>query len=191
MNRLIWSAGFLLFGIHTIVVAETSRQVDQETGLIGWQWTGGGMQLELKQRLPDQTRGFFIGRGFSPELADDIAIRCVFQTIVRNVSENDRPITVALNTWHSRSAGDIRPIKLKEQWDREWTSAQVSQRSRLAFRWATFPTQQTFVTRSDYNWGMISFDWPPGTVFNLHVVWHEGERQRDIWVKGIECPQDR
>lgn len=61
--------------------------------------------------------------------------------------------------------------------------------SRLAFRWATFPTQQTFEQGGDYNWGMTSFGLPPGTIFDLHVFWMQGSQQKDLWIKSIQCSQ--
>lgn len=145
------------------------------------------------QRLPDQTQGFFQARGFPKDIAIDIATSCVFQTIARNVSQKatDDAISISLSEWQVRVDGKIKPVKLKETWDKQWPDEQVTRTSRLAFRWATFPTQQTFEPGGDYNWGMTSFGLPPGTVFDLHVFWKQGGKQKDLWVNSMQCPQKR
>jgi hypothetical protein len=174
-----------------VYAAELTRSVDEETNLAGWKITDAGLELELIQRLPDQTQGFFQARGFSKEIASEIASSCVFQTIARNVSAKatDDAISISLRDWRVSVAGKIKTIKLKETWDGQWSKEQITIASRLAFRWATFPTQQTFEPGGDYNWGMTSFDLPPGTIFDLHIFWVQGSQQKDLWIKSIQCPQ--
>ncbi len=174
-------------------IAAVSRHVDTETGLVGWKLQEGGIELELIQRLPDQTRAFFQARGFSAGIADDIATSCVFQTIVRNTSRGKQalPVTISLTQWRIKLKNELRPIKLKEDWDREWPEGQVSSAARIAFRWATFPTEQTFEPGGDYNWGMTSFGLPPGEKFDLHLFWNVEDQSDDVWIRRIECPDDR
>ena len=69
--------------------------------------------------------------------------------------------------------------------------ARVEEGHRVAFRWATFPTQQSFEAGGDYNWGMISFGLPPGSVFDLQLVWRQDNIVKTQWIKQIECPADR
>lgn len=42
------------------------------------------MEIRLIQRLPDQTRGCFIARGFATASADRVARSCVYQSVQRN-----------------------------------------------------------------------------------------------------------
>ena len=171
--------------------AELVRSTDGETKLVSWKYVGAGLKLELIQRLPDQTQGFFQARGFSKDIAHDIANSCVFQTIARNNFKNstDDAISISLNDWQLRVDGTIKTLKLKEFWDEQWTKDTVTMASRLAFRWATFPTQQTFEPGGDFNWGMTSFGLPPGTVFDLHIFWQQGNTQKDLWINSMQCPQ--
>ena len=78
--------GLLLAGLPCLPVAaaEVVRSTDGETGLAKWSFSAGDVGIELVQRLPDQTRGFFQARNFPPAVADEIARNCIFQTIIRN-----------------------------------------------------------------------------------------------------------
>lgn len=183
----------ILISTSQAVIAAVSRQVDAETGLVSWKLYAEGLELELIQRLPDQTRAFFQARGFSVAIADNIARSCVLQTIVRNKSEGRyaRPVTISLPQWRIKHDSELKPIKLKEEWDQEWPDDLVSPAARIAFRWSTFPTEQTFEPSGDYNWGMISFGLPPGEQFDLHLFWRAGDQLNNAWIPRIECPNDR
>jgi len=172
--------------------AGVSSTTNPETKLTGWKLSQDGFELELIQRLPDQTRAFFLARGFSQKLADDIALSCVFQGIGRNIfkSGENKSISVDLRNWQLQVGSKTRSIKQKEQWDAEWDGQAVSTASRIAYRWATFPTQQTFEPVGDYNWGMISFDLPPGTRFDVHVHWLLNGSPQQAWVRNVHCPAD-
>ncbi len=181
----------LALSLPTAATAGVDTAADPDTGLRRWRLDQPPFQLELVQRLPDQTRAFFLARGFPAGVADRIATACVFQTIVRNTgTPGDSPaVTVRLGEWTVYGDGRPRPPRLKEQWLEEWGTA-LATAPRLAFRWATFPTVQTFEPRGDYNWGMISFGLPPGTRFDLDVVWHEDGSTRNARIEGIRCPED-
>ena len=191
VSRRAWPEVCLLAGLCAAsgpLPADVRRTVDPETGLIGWKLAQAGVELELIQRLPDQTRAFLMARGFSRPVADALARACIFQTIFRN--KGSSAARVGLRDWEIRQGDARRPLRLKEDWDRSWTNEQVSKPARLAFRWATFPTAQTFQT-GDYNWGMISFGPPPGTRFDLHVVWHARGKTHRIWMNDLICAEDR
>lgn len=172
----------------TPLLADVGKHItDSETKLIGWKLDEIGFKLELNQLLPNQTRAFFQARGFSVKYADSIANGCVYQTIVHNNS--NKPVTISLKQWRIKTRdGKEQPIKLKEVWDSEWND--VSQAARIAFRWSTFPTEQTFTSKSDSNWGMTSFGLAPGTSFDLHIFWQLGNEAQDIWIKDMQCPID-
>ena len=184
---LMGCVAFLSLPVNAGVVTST----DEETGLLGWRFTEGDIEVELIQRLPDQTRGFFLARNFPGDVADEIATNCIFQTIIRNTGDIDSGTTlgVDLEQWRLLHAGSETGIKLKEAWSDSWPEAKVSQAARLAFRWATFPTRQEF-RPGDYNWGMTAYGLPPGKVFDLQVHWQSGGQTHSAWMRGIACAPD-
>jgi hypothetical protein len=188
---------FLILAVFSlfseVVVADISKTINNETKLINWKVTHGNFQLEFIQRSPQQTRSFFQARGFSKKVANDIATQCVLQTIIRNTqAENpEDSITVSLKEWRlSTNKIEGKPIKLKETWDNEWASDAVSNAARIAFHWATFPTQQTFEPGGDNNWGMISIGLQPNSKFDLQLFWKQGNKPYNAWIKGMQCPSD-
>lgn len=167
------------------------RERDPETGLVSWHWQGEALSLELVQRLPDQSRAFFLGRGFGSDNADAIAVACVFQTILRNQApEGDGPtVAVDLDDWRVVRDGGTRPLRLEKTWEGRWEQTGASQAARIAFRWSLFPTQQEFEP-GDYNWGMIPFGPAPGERFDLRFRWREdGESRRGV-IEGLRCAPD-
>ncbi len=186
-------SSLLLTVTGTQAVALVKSTTDTETQLVSWTLTEHAFSLELIQRLPDQTRAFFQGRGFSNIVANDIATQCVLQSIGKNTSSNmdTGSISYNLEDWEIRNKSKTQGIKLKEQWDKEWSKNQVTPASRIAFRWATFPTQQSFNPGGDFNWGMISFGLSPGATFDLKVVWKQNNTTHSQWIRKIQCPTDR
>jgi len=194
MNK--YSASFFLTIIcshSSSVLSDIKLSIDAETNLKGWKFNQGDMELELLQRTPDQTRGFFLARGFSTIVANDIATSCVFQTIVRNKGSETRgkPIVVSLKKWKILKNSKSLPLKLKEDWNQEWADTRVKPSAQLAFRWATFPTDQTFNPAGDYNWGMISFGLQPGESFDLNIHWNVAEKSNQAIIKKMQCPEDK
>jgi hypothetical protein len=174
-----------------VAAAEVVRSADGATGLAKWSFTAGDVEIELIQRLPDQTRGFFQARDFPAAVADEIAGNCIFQTIIRNRSASDAgpPVAIDLETWRIRHDKAEGGMKLKESWLASWPEATVGQAARLAFQWALFPTRQEFLP-GDYNWGMTAYGLPAGSVFDLLVVWNSGGVADSGWIRGIECAPD-
>jgi len=179
-----------------LTASELEKTVDKETQLSAWKLSEGNFQLELIQRSPEQTRSFFQARGFSIKVADDIATSCVFQTIGRNTEADNKTdsVSVDLSEWRIVVADSqnktAKPIKLKEHWNEEWKGANVSTASRIAFRWATYPSEQSFDPGGDFNWGMISVGPKPEVVFDLHIVWKQGDKKHDAWIRQMQCPKD-
>jgi hypothetical protein len=173
------------------------HDIDESTKLETWKLVQSDFELQLVQRLPDQTRGFFQGRGFTKQQANDIATQCVLQTIVKNTaSDKTNPsLSVSLKDWRVKVDGQLQGVKLKEDWAQQWVlieddNQKVKKSAQIAFRWATFPSEQTFEPGGDYNWGMISFGLKPGEKFDLHVFWKVDEQLNDEWIRGMECPMD-
>lgn len=173
---------------------EILKTRNKETQLIGWKITQDNFELELIQRTPQQTRSFFQARGFTPEIANDIATHCVFQTIVRNSEAKNKldAIDVSLQEWRITTHTDQiqKPLKLKEVWKKEWQNKNISSAARIAFRWATLPTHQIYEPGGDFNWGMISFGPKPETLFDLHIVWKQGQQEYQALIKQLQCPSD-
>lgn len=170
---------------------DIARGVDADTGLAKWRFIAGDAEFELIQRLPDQTRGFFQARHFPAAVADEIARGCIFQTIIRNTgaSGNGAAVAIDLGTWRVMHDGREGALKLKESWLAAWSDADVGRDARLAFQWAMFPDRQEFLP-GDYNWGMTAYGLPPGSRFDLRLVWQAGGREESGWMRGIECAPD-
>ena len=171
--------------------AEPEKHVDPETGLVGWEWQDDDVSITLNQRLPDQSRAYFQGRGFRSEAADRIAESCVFQAIIRNRA--DPPVVMQLNLadWRVHQAGEsVRPLRLESEWQPEWERRDVGQAARIAFRWSLFPTVQTFQP-GDWNMGMITIGLHPGESFDLEVVWRQDEVPRRVSFGGMRCAPER
>ena len=186
-------AGLLALG-NSALLAEVATATDPDTGLASWHLQQHDFSLQLIQRLPDQTRAFFQARGFSKKVADQIATHCVLQAIGKNTSHAPDGASIEYNLadWQVRVNGQLQRIKLKSDWEREWAQDRsVSKASRIAFRWATFPSQQNFEPDGDFNWGMISFGLPPGSQFDLKVVWRQNQQLRQQWIPQILCPNDQ
>lgn len=194
MPRLMTHFALLLTVFPFTLLAELTHTTDPETKLNSWKLVDNSLQLEIIQRLPDQTRAFFQARGFSAHVADQIATHCVLQAIARNTATDpgSAPITIKLTSWQIRQQGKTRPIKLKEGWLAEWKKdPDISNKAKTAFRWATFPSEQTYQPDGDYNWGMISFGPAPGETFDLEVSWKVDQEIHKRWIKSIQCPSDR
>ncbi len=183
---LLLSLGVI--GSISSVGAGVTKGIDSETGLKSWTWQFEGVSVQLVQRLPDQTRAFFLGRGFQADTADVIGRACVFQTIFRNNGE--RPVAYDLNDWAVHHKGKRLPLQTRELWDRQWQAKGINQAARIAFRWSLLPTKQRFEP-GDYNWGMTSFGLPPDEQFDLSlVVSINGERVADE-ISAVVCAADR
>lgn len=173
------------------VQCDVTRSTNPGNGLQGWHFSDGDIEIELVQRLPDQTRALFMQHAFSSEVVEELATSCMFQTIIRNTgtSGSGLPVSVDLDAWRMRHAGNTGPIKLKEPWMASWSEAAADPAARLVFRWGMFPTQQEFLP-GDYNWGLTAYGIPPGSVFDLEVSWQEGGHPVTGTITGIVCAPD-
>ena len=171
--------------------AAVTHSVNEENGLRGWRFLEGDIEIELIQRLPDQTRAMFMQHKFSREVIEQLALSCMFQTIVRNTgaSASGQSIAIDHTQWRVRYAGREKGLLLKEPLLASWSDADADAAAKLVVRWGMFPTQQTFLP-SDYNWGLTAFGIPPGTSFDLDVSWKEGDVQRRGHIPGIVCAPD-
>ena len=159
-------------------------------------WTGesvvvrdGGFSLELLALPLDAVDSFFLARGFAATAAREIAEQgCVHKLAAAHDGEaGEKAITVDLTTWRIRPAGGSwRPLALKEIWAESWEKQNVPKPAQIAFRWALFPTQQTFHP-GDRNWGMLPVGFAPGTLFDLNTVWQVGEKRSESTLTHLQC----
>lgn len=160
---------------------------DPETGLRWWRWQAAGVSVYLAQRLPDQTRAFFLARGFDRASVDRVAAACVLQLEIRSLG--DAAVEADLRQWRSQDADGARPLLLREHWEREWQRLGLPRAQRIAFRWALFPSRVHYGP-GDYNWGMILLGRPPGARVDLTVRLAVGGRPVAAVLPGIECAPD-
>jgi hypothetical protein len=185
------TALLLALGVPGGLHAEVTHSINAENGLQGWHFTGGDIEIELIQRLPDQTRALFMKHEMSREVVEELALSCMFQTIIRNTGKSgtNQPVSIDLTQWRMRYAGKVSGIALKEPWLDSWSDADVSPAAKLVIRWGMFPTQQEYLP-GDYNWGLTAYGIPPGSVFDLDVTWREGDSARSGRITDILCAPD-
>lgn len=165
---------------------ETKHSADPQTGIETWEIEGQHVRLSLTQVTPDQVRAFYLARGFSREDVERIASVCVFETVFRNVSSPDA-ISFDLSDWRIVAGKRIEPLKLEKQWQEEWEAHKVPPASRIAFRYALYPTSQSFEP-GDWNQGMTTFDLPLGSTFDLVFKWKSsGGKQYEATLRGVQC----
>jgi len=187
---IVYICGFT--GVANAIDLKTG--VDEQAQLPYWEISTGGMSLRLIQRLPIQTRGYFMARGFKAKQAERIAQSCLFQTIFKNISDADSAgspsnLEYNLHGWLVKRKGTRHRPKTREDWSKEWQAEKVSQAAQIAFEWSLYPTQQEYKP-GDYNWGMTIFNLKPGMKFDLDVSWKQYGKLNKSSIKGIECAPD-
>ena len=182
---------FFLLSIPLLCSAEVQRSANEENGLEKWHFIDSDIEIELVQRLPDQTRALFMNHAFSREVIEQLALSCMFQTIVRNTGKSGagQVIAIDLTQWRMQHAGKMGGILLKEPLLASWSDEDADAAAKLVIRWGMFPTQQEYLP-DDYNWGLTAYGIPPGSTFDLAVTWQEGEVQHSGDIKGIVCAPD-
>ncbi|RLA00686.1 MAG: hypothetical protein DRQ45_07025 [Gammaproteobacteria bacterium] len=182
---------FFLWSIPLLCTAEVQRSANEENGLEKWHFIDGDIEIELVQRLPDQTRALFMNHAFSREVIEQLALSCMFQTIVRNTGKSGagQEISIDLTQWRMQHAGKTGSILLKEPLLASWSDEDADAAAKLVIRWGMFPTQQEYLP-DDYNWGLTAYGIPPGSTFDLAVTWLEGGVQHRGNIKDIVCAPD-
>lgn len=188
----LFGIGALLKGvIVTATAATVTTGKDEQSLLPYWKLEESGMSLRFVQRIPDQSRAFFLAQGFSAKDAEHIATSCTFQTVLTNTSHKSvpAPLNFDLREWVINYKGKSSGMKTREDWDKEWGEKKISRNSRLTFKWALVPTQMEYKP-NDYNWGMSFFNLKPGSIFDLKVVWRQYDKMHDYVIKGMQCSPD-
>lgn len=163
---------------------------DPVTGLKSWLWDNDGFFLELKQRLPDQTRAYFESRGFDQGSTEIAATSCLFQTMMKNSSSGSSVrLTADLNEWQVVSGNTKQPMLLREYWQKLWLDREQSESARIAFEWSLLPTKVQYDI-NDYNWGMSSYGLPPGSQFDLLFSWYRNGKKYNGRINNVICAED-
>jgi len=180
-----------LVTLSTDIRSELITGTDETAQLPFWEWRTDSISIRLVQRLPDQTRAYFVARGFSKAHAEMIAQSCVFQTIYKNEAKagSDLVIQYDLAHWNIITKNKNHKLKLREEWAGQWEKQGVSSKAKIAFNWSLLPSQQTYKAQ-DYNWGMTLYGLPPATQFDLLMVWKENNKEKTAIIKNIQCAPD-
>lgn len=187
----VWIMSMLLITAMPVTGGEVKRSINEENGLQGWHFTDSDIEIELVQRLPDQTRALLMNHNFSREVIEQMALSCMFQTIVRNTgkSASNRVVSIDLTEWRLLHDGKAGKLLMKEPLLASWTDADADPAAKLVVRWGMFPTQQEYLP-GDYNWGLTAYGIPPGATFDLDVAWREGGALQRGEIKGVVCAPD-
>lgn len=171
--------------------AALTTGIDEQAQLPYWEIRDEGMSLRLVQRMPDQSRGFFLARGFNAEEVEQVAGRCVFQTIFRNISHEAQPspLHYRQQDWKVQHQDRGISILTREDWAKLWERENAAPAARIAFQWALLPAEQTYEA-GDYNWGMTMIDLPPGSRFKLEVTWEQFGETRSFRIEDLQCTSD-
>lgn len=167
---------------------ENLNPINPLPGVKTWRWSEDGVDIRLTQIVPEQIRGFYASRGFGKNDVEMIASDCIFQTVIRNDAASAQ-LRVDLSQWRAVAGSTAHPPKLREDWAAVWRERNAPPSAVLASRWAFFPTAQIF-DNGDWNMGMTSYGFSPGTQFDLEFSFTAGEQRRRGEIKNIECAKD-
>lgn len=184
----------LLFSVYSSALAKdnfTQKRILNKGAVKSYRWIDtapSGVRFTLVQRIPDQTRSFYIDKGFSLKAANKYASACVMQTIFNN-NTSDKTVTFNLANWRVIHDGTSKPIKLRKEWLSDWKKLKVPMSAQIAFRWSQFPTYQKH-SPGDWFQGMIAVGLKPGSKFDLKIVWTEDGVVHTGIMKNIQCAKD-
>ncbi len=154
-------------------------RVNPDTGLKSWQFEGEGLAIEFLQVPPDFIRASYAARGLPKELIESVATRCVFGSIVRNLS--DQPLSYRVADWRYLSVDAVEhKIKTKTQWLEQWHDMGVR------FNWSMLADDVTF-SKGDWIQGFTTVAEPHGSHIGLKVVWSIAGKRHEKILPNLEC----
>jgi len=173
---MIFSLSYPAFATNKILV-----NTNPNNGVKTWSWEGNGLAIELLQVNPDFIRATYASRGLPKTVTEAVATRCVFGTIIRNISDN--PLKYKVSDWrYITPDGTENKIKTKTEWVKEWRAMGVR------FSWSILADDPTFEV-GDWIQGFTTMAEPHGSDLDLKVVWKiEGKRYEKI-LPELQCAQ--
>jgi hypothetical protein len=171
-----------------VLSVPVQAQTDISTARIEtWETTTSGVFLSLTQILPDQSRAFYVNRGFPLEATEQYATSCVFMAVLRNDSAAG-VVRFRLDDWSIAVDGAQRPLVSVDEWLNRLEAHGLDKASLVAFRWAQFPPEQEYEPGGDWNQGMLSVGLSPGSRFDLVARWSVGNTMFKGVLRDVECP---
>lgn len=165
---------------------EQHHRVDPATGIGTWELQTAGVAVSLTQILADQARAFYVNRGFPVAAIEDYATACVFMTVLRNDSA-DGVVHFRSQDWSVVSARGTHPPVATQTWLDSFAGEKLRPAALVAFRWAQFPTEQSYEPGGDWNQGMLTTGLAAGDRFDLVVRWDVAGVQHEGVVKDVVC----
>jgi len=189
MKKLLFFLAGSLFCFP--VSAQVTTGTDEQARLPYWEWQDNVVSIRFVQRLPDQTRAYFAGRGFSGDDVKLIAGHCIFQTVFRNIAapKSNTTLEYDLDKWYVIVNGAHVPLKMREAWQKIWEERNAKPAQKIAFEWSLLPTRQRYLP-ADYNWGMSVLPVAHGTVFDMVMSWQINGKPATATIKGMQCAKD-
>lgn len=166
------------------ISAEPVRS-DPETGAATYETQAHGVGISLTQLLPDQVRAFYVARGFDLADADVFADACVYMTVLRNDTAPGE-LDFRLSEWSIHHDEEVRPLPPLDDWLAQWAARGVHDSARLAFRWAQFPSEQSYAP-GEWNQGMLAMGLPPGSRFDLIARWTIADQTYEGRLDDVRC----
>jgi len=189
MILLKHSSLFLLCGLASFIcMADTSQSntKDLSSGAQTWAIDNQGVHFSLTQILPDQLRAFFVGRGFTLKQVEPYATSCVFMTVLRNDDAPGR-IHFVRDNWSIVSGDNSSPPEKTSRWLQKLKKHKVKNSALIAFRWAQFPSEQTYEPGGDWNQGMLSAGLAADSRFDIIARWDIAGKSFATKLKGVSC----
>jgi hypothetical protein len=170
-------------GMLTLLLACSQNNVEvtvnPESGLQTWKTRDQVFSLELVPLLPDFVRAVFSAKGLPREVVEAISTYCVFGTIIRNRA--GEPVSYDMRTWRYITADGVEhQAKPKSTWVEEWRERGI------AFRWTLLYEAQTYAV-GDWGQGFTTVMLPPGTQFDLHYSWQQGDKTHERIIRDMAC----
>lgn len=175
ITLLLVSLGSVFASTNDVTLIE-----NPDNGLKSWSWQGDGLAIELVQVAPDFIRASYSSRGLPSSLTESVATRCVFGTIIRNISNKALKYRVADWRYNLSGQSQEKKIKTKTEWLKEWHAMGVR------FSWSILADDPVFEV-GDWVQGFTTMAEPHGSIVDIMVRWEmEGQHYEKI-LSGLEC----
>lgn len=156
--------------INTCLASVQTSGNDLNTGSKSWQINKKGVHFSLTQIQSQQGQAFYSNRGFSLKQIDDFVQSCVFMAVIRNDNAKNT-LHYKLSNWRVYHDGKQRKLKPVTTWLQQLATPKTSKAALIAFKWAQFPSEQSYQPGGDWNQGMLSIGLQAKQVFTIDAQW--------------------